>query len=160
MKERRNLIQLLFDQKRIELNTPHYKSLAFLSIAFIVLIESILTLLIGISVGIEIESLITLGLIWISGSLVANYIYRNLRSLSIKGDMVIMRSLNGKNDVIHIQSVRYVRSYHVLRIQFTFIKFRIDGTTRNVFAVTKTSMFNSTPEHTFRKALQISDRIK
>lgn len=74
--------------------------------------------------------------------------------------MIIFKSLRGKNEVTHIQSVRSVTTYHFLNARMTFVHFRLDGHTKRVVSITNTRNFISDPENAFRKALKISEQAK
>lgn len=160
MKQRRNLIRLLFDRKRIEMNSRHHNLFvyAFLLLMFILVVSvgyfslsfmhnNFITSLTFVALGLSLFISIIL-------------IYKKIRSISIIGDVVILKSLKDKSEVTNIQSVRSVTSSKVLNIHFTLLRFRLDGSTRKVFAIINTNIFRTSPESAFRKALQISEKEK
>ena len=160
MKQRRNLIRLLFDRKRIEMNSRHHNLFvyAFLFLMFILVVSvgyfslsfmhnNFITSLTFVALGLSLFISIIL-------------IYKKIRSISIIGDVVILKSLKDKSEVTNIQSVRSVTSSKVFNIHFTLLRFRLDGSTRKVFAIINTNIFRTSPESAFRKALQISEKEK
>ena len=160
MKQRRNLIKLLFDRKRIELNSPHHNQLAYLFLSLILCTSILVSYLTTVRVGLDYFTLTIIGLIGLATLTSVRISMNRLRSISIKGDMIIFKSLRGKNEVTNIQSVRSVTTYHFLNIRITFVHYRLDGATQRVISITNARNFISSPENTFRKALEISERIK
>ena len=160
MKQRRNLIRLLFDRKRIEMNSRHHNLFvyAFLLLMFILVVSvgyfslsfmhnNFITSLTFVALGLSLFISIIL-------------IYKKIRSISIIGDVVILKSLIDKSEVTNIQSVRSVTSSKFLNVHFTLLRFRLDGSTRKVFAIINANIFRTSPESAFRKALQISEKEK
>lgn len=160
MKQRRNLIKLLFDRKRIELNSPHHNQLAYLFLSFILCTSILISYLTTVKVGLDYFTLTIIGLIGLATLTSVRIFMNRLRSISIKGDMIIFKSLRGKNEVTNIQSVRSVTTYHFVNTRLTFVHYRLDGATKRVISITNARNFISSPENAFRKALEISERIK
>lgn len=160
MKQRRNLIKLLFDRRRIELNTRRHNQYAYLFLGFVLIIATIISYITTLSAGLNYSSMTIIGLIVISSLTLLRIFINRLRSISIKGDMIIFKSLRGKNEVTNIQSVRSVTTYHFLNTRITFVHYRLDGATQRIISITNARTFISSPENTFRKALEISERIK
>ena len=160
MKQRRNLIRLLFDRKRIEMNSRYHNRSAYFFLA-IVLASS---LSIGVVALYSIHSSLTTFMIITGLSLLtlafAAFCYYNIRSVSIIGDNVILKSLQDKSEVTNIQSVRSVTSRKLLNKHITFVHYRLDGRTQKIFAVSNVNNFRTSPENTFRKALQFSEKAK
>ena len=160
MKQRRNLIRLLFDRKRIEMNSRHHNLFvyAFLFLMFI-LVVSVGYFSLSLMHNNFITSL-TFGALGLTIFISIILIYKKIRSISIIGDVVILKSLKDKSEVTNIQSVRSVTSSKFLNVHFTLLRFRLDGSTRKVFAIINTNIFRTSPESAFRKALQISEKEK
>ena len=160
MKQRRNLIRLLFDRKRIEMNSRHHNLFvyAFLLMMFI-LVVSVGYFSLSLMHNNFITSL-TFGALGLTIFISIILIYKKIRSISIIGDVVILKSLIDKSEVTNIQSVRSVTSSKFLNVHFTLLRFRLDGSTRKVFAIINANIFRTSPESAFRKALQISEKEK
>ena len=160
MKQRRNLIRLLFDRKRIEMNSRHHNRLAYCFL-FLLLAATLSTGYFAfISVKLSFSTLMMMTGFGLASMLLAGYCYYRIRSVSIIGDIVILKSLQDKSEVTNIQSVRSVTSRKLFNKHLTFVHYRLDGATRKVFAVTNARNFRTSPENTFRKALQISEKAK
>lgn len=160
MKQRRNLIRLLFDRKRIEMNSRYHNRLAYCFL-FMMLLASLSIGYIALnSIHSSFTTFLMIAGLGLATVAVAAFCYYKIRSVSIIGDIVILKSLQDKSEVTNIQSVRSVASRKLLNRHITFVHYRLDGTTRKVFAVTNANNFKTSPENTFRKALQISEKTK
>ena len=160
MKQRRNLIRLLFDRKRIEMNSRHHNRLAYCFLFFLLASTLSAGYIAFNSIHSNFTTFMLIAGFGLTSLLLAGYCYYRIRSVSIIGDIVILKSLQDKSEVTNIQSVRSVTSRKLLNKHLTFVHYRLDGTTRKVFAVTNAKNFRTSPENTFRKALQISEKEK
>lgn len=160
MKQRRNLIKLLFDRKRIEFNSQRHNQTTFIFLGIVFTLTSLISYYSLIENGTNLLTLCFIGLTWITVLATFRVLMNRIRTISIKGDMVIFKSLRGKNEVSNIQSIRSVTTYHLFNTRLTFVHYRIDSRTKKIMCITHASSFISSPQNAFRKALEISERIK
>ncbi len=161
MKQRRNLIQLLYDRKRIEMNSKHRNRVLF---GFFLLILVLSLISISYITLASVKST-TATFMFLLGTTITSlglviFCYHKIRSITIIGDNIILNSLQNNNEVTNIQSVRSVTSRKLMNMYFTFIHYRLDGNTKKIFAVINSNHFRTSPENTFRKALQFSQKGK
>lgn len=63
----------------------------------------------------------------------AYQIYINMASAYISGDMLIVHYLFGRSKVTEIRSLCSVKSYRILFLRFTMLKFKLDGKKYRIF---------------------------
>lgn len=159
MTKRRNLLKLLLSNKRIDLTQSGFSLTSRLFIVFVfVLVHFILFLGIkgNLSYGRAAGTLVVSGITTIS----LIYLYTHLQAISLKGDMIIFKSLNNSSKITSINSVRNVRSIRILGIYVTFLQYSLDGNLRKAIMLTRSAKLPSSPEKAMKKAIRISKKEK
>ena len=158
MREKRVLLERLLSKQRIDFTSVNYFNRLKLFLLLLVitamgstaLILSILgvtyfTLL--LSVGI---SLFTIGAVC--------YLRSKVKSTSVKGDALILNSINRTSCVTSILSVKRVKTKSFFGLQWTNVNFKLDGVSRSALFFTIASSVPVRPEISLQKAIRLSKK--
>lgn len=160
MQSHRAFLELLTQKRRVEI-TPlnclqRLKVFGLVMVLFTVSLSSLLLFQYGLTFftlsSALVLLLVTLGVIY--------YFRIRIKSLAIKGDMMIINSFDNKACVTSIRSIKTVRTNTIFGFQWTNIDFKLDGVTRSCLFVNRISSVPVSPEIAIKKALQISKKRK
>lgn len=101
----------------------------------------------GILVGLGAITLLFIRSLWI-----------NARAVSLKAGNLILKSMNDRNVVAPLGSIRKVKSSALLGWQFTRIRYHLDGALSRFFFITKST--DITPEQLIKAEIKISREKK
>lgn len=160
MNQKRLIIKLLHNRKRIDITCSNYLSnVQYTLISLLALI----ILLNGLFLFIKGIEFITLGLVALNILFFAILFVRIRKSTSataIKGDTLILNNSKRNHLVTSIRSIKKIRSFSFLMFQITRFSFKLDGKNRSNVLITRANSFSFSPEHLLRKAIELSKKQK
>lgn len=109
--------------------------------------------------GVTYMSLITSFLLITFNFIVCNYAMRNTRSVSLKGDVLILSAFGNKNIVTPIGSIRTVRSRALAGAYLTRIRYKLDGFDQSFFFISR-NVETRSPEDCLRDAIVDKEKKK
>ena len=156
MNRRKDLINSIIQRKRVDITSTNYRKItkAMLLLAT--------TAFIAAAIYILISTRLTYGLLFFAGAVtgasltILYYLYRHIQAASLKGDTLILSSLNQKNKVTSVRSIKKVKTSSFLGIQFTDMVYNLDGSNNRAIIITLASRAAVKPEKFIKKAMQIS----
>lgn len=83
-----------------------------------------------------------------------------IKSTVVKGDTLIVKSLSQKNKVASLRSIKNVRTKSLMGIQWTNLKFSLDGRNESILFFGKSSQLPISPEVAIREAVKMSKKRK
>lgn len=86
------------------------------------------------------------------------FIWKNSRSVSLKGDNLILKSMGNQNTIAPVGSIRKVETKVLMGVEYTKIRFYLDGSFSGFFIFTKRG--GETPETLIRKQIRASRKRK
>lgn len=160
MQERMSLFDRLKDRKRVDLTPKNYIKKVKTSFAVILLLA-------GISIGITflITGLtypfigITIGIVLMSFFLI-RYLSGKVKETAVKGDTIILKSVDERAIVTSIRSVGHIRSSRFLGIEITSFRFNLDGRIRSALIINRCSFLPSSASDFLKKAIELSKEKK
>lgn len=108
--------------------------------------------------GVTYLSLILTAVYAIICYLVVIYVYRHSQTASIKGDTLILNSMNKRSSVMSIRSVKKVKSQTFLGLKWTLLRYNLDGRIKTIYFVTRKIVAD--PEKAVKTALASTKKKK
>lgn len=153
MTDKKNWLIRFLDKKRVRITPRHYRRNIKITIFFIAFILPGILMTISVNSGDRVliigTAILTLVLISISILLTNTY----FKSIALKGDSVLIKSLRNRNTVTSVRSIQDVKSRHLAGLTFTRFRFILDGKTNNIVLINRTSTLLFTPEASIRRAI-------
>lgn len=87
--------------------------------------------------GITYGTIITFGVLSFVGYLGCKLLIRYSRVASVKGGNLILKSLGNKHQVAPVGSIKQVRSNDLFGVEFTRVRFKLDGNSDSFIIVSK-----------------------
>lgn len=160
MNQKRLIIKLLHNRKRIDITCSNYLSNVQNTLISLFVFVLVLNGLFLMVTGIE---FITLGLV-VFNLLFFAFLFRRIRkstsATAIKGDTLILNNSKKKHLVTSIRSINKIKSFSFLMFQITKFSFKLDGKNRSTVLITRVNSFSFSPEHLLRKAILLSKKQK
>lgn len=160
MKKQRALLDQIYARKRVDITSKNYLK----SVKQILNICSVSTvLIIGVllwGMNVSYLSIAISTVIFILAFTLNKYVIKNIRSTSVKGDALILTSINKNSAVTSIRSLQKIESSSFLGFQITKLKYNLDGRNRSSIIINKQGSYPFTPEHSIRKAFELSKKQK
>ena len=160
MNKQRALLDRLYARKRVRITPKNYlKSVKrVISTCFI-----FLAVIIGISLWAlnfnYLSIAISVVIVCIAFKLF-NFVTQNLRSTSIKGDALILTSINKRSVVTSIRSLQKIKSFHFIGLELTKMKYNLDGKECSSIIINREGAYPFSPERSIRKAYELSKKQK
>ena len=160
MNSKRKLIQNLSDRKRVRLLPKNYISrVKVILFSLIIVVATLNTFLLFstritfLNLGIAVTSaLLSLGF----------YLYcqQKIKATVLKGDTLIVKSMNKSSKVASLRSIKSVKTKSMLGLQYTHLSYSLDGRTEEAMFVGKSSYLPFSPENTIKEAVKLSKKRK
>lgn len=154
MTDKKNWILKFLDKKRVRVTPRHYRR--NVKVTFII----ISLLLLGFFFGISIKSgdkIVIFASALLSFLLILSLIYFTItyfKSIALKGDSILIKSLLNKNMVTSVRSITNVKSRQIVGLTFTMLRFNLDGKSNCIYLVNRTKSLLFMPDVLLRRALQ------
>ncbi len=159
-KSKRALLQELIARKRVQVTPDNYvrhanSILLLIPTIGIICSASLLffTRLTFLSLGISIA------LIFISVFLYL-YFRKRIQSTAVKGGTLILNTLDHKNKVTSLRSIKRINTKSAFGVQWTQLSYNLDGKDRSAIIVNKASAVPVLPETTIKKAIALNKKEK
>ena len=147
-------------KKRVDLTPENYhtqiKRFFLLIFLFTLSIAGVILLILGIntiSISIALFCLITCGI-------TIRSLHKRIRTTSIKGNTIIINSLDNKPVVTSIRSVRSVKSKMFLGFEWTTFKYKLDGQKYYSLILNRSNDLPFSTETFIKKAIVMSKKEK
>ena len=98
----------------------------------------------------------------IAASSIALFLYlrKKIQSTSVKGGTLILNTLDNKNKVTSLRSIKKIRTKSALGLQWTSLSYNLDGRDQNAIIVNKASAVPVLPETAIKKAIALNKKEK
>lgn len=143
---------------RINFTSSKYLSKVKTFLGIFVLVMVFIISFIIITKGITYLTLIASALSAISAYIFLSYIYSHTHSAALKGDTLILNSMDHKSLVMSVSSVKEIKSRCVMGICWTSIKYIFDGKRGWVFIITNN--LTTSPEQSVSDAIELKEENK
>lgn len=110
--------------------------------------------------GISFEAIAISGGFVFLVTVILYYIRKKTNAVALKGDTIILKDMKDKTCVTSVRSVREITTNSVFGIQWTTLKYKLDGIKRSTFFVNLKWTVSDTPEEVVRKAIDLSSKKK
>ena len=148
------------NRKRLEVTPANYLKRSKVSIGILLVIAlSSAVGLIFIS-GLTITTLVIAASLFGGTAFLLLYFVRRTKAAAIKGDTIILKSFGDKSCVTSVRSVRQITTTSLLFIQWTRIKYNLDGANRTTFFINSPWSVKHSPELVVNKAIEFSTKKK
>lgn len=87
------------------------------------------------------------------------YLLKNSRTASLKGDNLILESFGKKHQVAPIGSIREVKSKDCFGVEFTKVRYKLDGSSTS-FVIMSKSIRKKSPSRILKEEIKISKERK
>ena len=160
MKKQRALLDLIFSRKRVDITSKNYlRSVKqFLSACSLCSVVSVGLLL--WFVGLNYLSIVISVVIFSLTLALTRFLTKNIRSTSVKGDTLILTSVDKNSAVTSIRSLKKIKTTNFLGFEITKLNFNLDGRNRSSIIINRQGSYPFTPEHSIRKAYELSKKQK
>ena len=160
MLNKKAFLEDLYGKKRVNVSPKNY--LKKVNRALTLLLVSLGSINLFILFSFEITFLNIGFLVFINLTLGYNYFSfkRTIKSTIIKGDALIINSLDNTSKVASLRSVKKVSTKSILGIQWTNIAYSFDGVTQKARFISRTKRLPFLPESTMRAAIKMSIKRK
>lgn len=156
----KNILQRLFESERVNLTIDNYFSFVRKTILFILTITIIAigsTLLFS---GISFLSIGICGVLFILSITLVTFLKRNIMSSAVKGGTLIFKRMNNKAYVTSIRAIKEIKSFQLLKKEFTLINFELDGQIRMAIVINNKDDFPFSNEKFIIRAKEIYKKQK
>lgn len=160
MFERREILLMLRNKERVAVTPENYLArLKLFLIVFGLVCFLLLVTLLSIKSPSSVILLVCFTIILTCGAVFA-YIIKKLNSAFIKGDSLIINSLNRPSKVTSLRSIRKVNTKSILGISMTKINYSLDGRKNTVRFVGRSRALPIKPNVILNNAIQKSKKRK
>jgi len=158
--KKRKLLYSLISRKRVDITPPNYliKTKLYLFVFMVTNLVTISALIISFGI-----TYMTLGITTFTASfsaLIIGYVIKHAQTISIKGGTLITHSMAKRSSVMSLRSIRNVKSKGFFGIEFTTIKYNLDGQNKSTIIINRNNSVPATPERSIKKAIQIYKKEK
>ena len=109
--------------------------------------------------GLTYISLIASGLLVLATFFSCTYFMKNSRTASLKGDSLILESFGKKHQVAPLGSIREVKSKDFLGVEFTKVRYKLDGSSTS-FVIMSKSIRKKSPSKLLKEEIRIAKERK
>ncbi len=160
MANNRVILDQLYNRKRVRITPKDYLKRCRLYIMLHLMVIAIALFLLLSAIGVTFLSLGISGVI-IASSIGLCYLFlKRTKSVAVKGDTLILNSINKQSCVTSLRSIKEVNTNTVLGLHLTRLDYKLDGVNRSTLVVNRSWAVPSTPEQLIKKAIQLSKRKK
>jgi len=99
-------------------------------------------------------------LITIAAFIFYAFCMKKIKSATIKGDTLIVNSLNKKSKVASLRSIKNVKTKSFAGLQLTSLNYSLDGRVENALFIGHASYLPFSPENTIKEAVKLSKKRK
>lgn len=156
----KNILQRLFESERVNLTIDNYFSFVRKTILLILTITVIAigsTLLFS---GISFLSVGICGVLFILSITLVTFLKRNIMASAVKGGTLIFKRMNNKAYVTSIRAIKEIKSFQLLKKEFTLINFELDGQIRMAIVINNKDDFPFSNEKFIIRAKEIYKKQK
>ena len=160
MNRKRNLINQLLRRERVDITSSNNRKIT--KSILIALVVSFL----GFTLWNIFNTRLTYSLLFFSAGTTtlflaaALYLYRHIQAACVKGDAIILKSLDKKYNITPLRSIRKIKTNSFLGVQLTDMVYHLDGTNRRAIIITLARRAATKPERAIKKAIEISLKEK
>jgi|GEM_PF-2486915 len=160
MHRRRELIQDLSNRKRICILPKNYVVKVRVSLLTILLLIASIDFFLLFSSRLTFVKLGVVMLITIAAFIFYAFCMKKIKSATIKGDTLIVNSLNKKSKVASLRSIKNVKTKSFAGLQLTSLNYSLDGRVENALFIGHASYLPFSPENTIKEAVKLSKKRK
>ena len=160
MNQKRLILKLLLNRKRVDITCSNYLSNVQYTLIFLFVLVLALNGLFLFVKGVEFFSLGLVVINLLFFAILFRRIRKSTSATSIKGDTLILNNSKRKHIVTSIRSIYKIRSFTFLMFQITEFSFKLDGQKRSRLLITRVNSLSFTPEHLLRRAIELSKKQK
>lgn len=148
------------NRKRLEITPNNYLKRSKVSIAVLLVITIFAGAVFIYFKGLTITTLLIAATLVGGMALLLFYFIKRTKAAAIKGDTIILNSIGDKSCVTSVRSVREIGTTSLMFVQWTRIKYNLDGATRSTFFINAPWSVKHSPELVVNKAIEFSTKKK
>ena len=160
MHERRKLIFKLLNRQRVAILPKNYSKNFNLALQLLLLLILSLTVIYLFSSRLTFSKLIISSIVVLLSLGFYSFCIKKIKETIIKGDTLILNSLGKKSKVTSLRSIKNVKTRSFAGLQYTNLKYTLDGKKEMVVFIGRSSYLPFSPENTIKEAVKFSKKRK